>query len=173
MTTIPEYIQSLLFHMSMKDMITIFLLCMFLCIATLHARVVFNHIIHTSYHEYLVWFFIELMCMMSIASILTSKLIAFIAKVSKAFLPGSLPRFDQRWKAGPDAIAQPEPSWAKCTGRLPLHPTQGGRLPLPYSDGPPQGAATVAELPDAWLLPTLHVSRGGPRRQRGGPRRQH
>ena len=46
MITIPEYIQSLLFHMSMKDMITIFLLCMFLCIATLYARVVFNHIIH-------------------------------------------------------------------------------------------------------------------------------
>lgn len=127
----------------------------------------------SSHHEYLVWFFMELMWMMSIASILTSKLIAFIAKVSKAFLPGSLPRFDQRGKAGPDAIAQPEPSGAKCTGRLPLHPTQGGRLPLPHSDGPPQGAATVAELPDAWLLPTLHVSRGGPRRQRGGPRGQH
>ena len=46
MTKIPEYIQSLLFHMSMKDMITIFLLCMFLCIATLYARVVFNHIIN-------------------------------------------------------------------------------------------------------------------------------
>ena len=157
----------------MKDMITIFLLCMFLCIATLYARVVFNHIINLFPSWIFSLIFMELMWMMSIASILTSKLIAFILKVSKTFQPGSLPPFDQRWKAGPDAIAQPEPSGAKCTGRLPLHPRQGGRLPLPNSDGSPQGAATVAELPDAWLLPTLHVSRGGPRRQRGGPRRQH